>query len=113
MQSVISKFGRGTIVFNGIHIHYFRVRVLDNETNLNICNKYDLNPIKVTALKKYKHTENKIVQNYLEINLLSTDYSFFTQEALNIYRVLREVAMDKLDKKYSFILEMSNPHIYH
>lgn len=112
MTTKIRKFGKGTIVINDTHIHYFRVRVLNNEANINIFNKYDVNFMFVTALKKYKHMQDKIVQQYLEVNLVSTDYNSFKEKELNIYRALREVALLKIDNKYSFIMDMSNTHIY-
>lgn len=112
MNSSINKFGKGTINMNGTLIHYFRVRVLNNESNINIFNKYDINFVQTSALKKYKHNADKILQQYLEVNLVSLDYNSFKDKELNIYRALREVALLKLDKKYSFIMDMSNTHIY-
>jgi len=112
MNSKIQKFGKGTININGTLIHYFRVRVLNNESNINIFNKYDVNFMHTTALIKRKNTTDKVLQQYLEVNLVSPDYSSFVDKELNIYRALREVAMLKIDNKYSFILDLSNKHIY-
>ena len=113
MNSKIQKFGKGTVNINGTLIHYFRVRVLNNESNINIFNKYDVNFIETTAFIRNKdHLQNKILQQYLEVNLTSLDYNDFKNKELNIYRALREVAMLKIDKKYSFILDLSNEHIY-
>lgn len=112
MNSSINKFGKGTINMNGTLIHYFRVRVLNNESNINIFNKYDVNFVETSAPKKYKHMQDKIIQRYLEVNLISTDYNSFKNKELNIYRALREVALLKVDNKYSFIMDMSNTHIY-
>ncbi len=112
MNSSMNKFGKGIINMNGTLIHYFRVRILNNEANINIFNKYDVNFMFVTALKKYKHMQDKIVQQYLEVNLVSTDYNSIKDKELNIYRALREVALLKVDNKYSFIMDMTNTHIY-
>ena len=112
MTTKIRKFGKGTIVINDTHIHYFRVRILNNEANINIFNKYDITFMFVTALKKYKYNTDKVIQQYLEVNLVSTDYNSFKEKELNIYRALREVALLKIDNKYSFIMDMSNTHIY-
>ena len=112
MTSKIQKFGKGIVNINGTLIHYFRVRVLNNESNISIFNKYDVNFMFVTALKKYKHTDDKVVQQYLEVNLISTDYNDFKDKELNVYRALREVAMLKIDKKYSFIMDITNTNIY-
>ena len=112
MTTKIRKFGKGTIVINDTHIHYFRTRVLNNEANINIFNKYDVNFMFVTALKKYKYNDDKVLQQYLEVNLTSTDYNSFKDKELNIYRALREVALLKVDNKYSFIMDMTNTHIY-
>lgn len=112
MTTKIRKFGKGTIEINGTLIHYFRVRVLNNESNINIFNKYDVNFVETSAFKKYKYNADKVLQQYLEVNLTSIDYNSFKDKELNIYRALREVALLKLDKKYSFIMDMSNTHIY-
>jgi hypothetical protein len=113
MNNRIQKFGKGTVNINGTLIHYFRVRVLNNENNINIFNKYDVNFVYTTALIKRKNITDKVLQQYLEVNLISTDYNDFKDKELNIYRALREVAMLKIDNKYSFILYMSNiSHIY-
>lgn len=111
MTTKIRKFGKGTIVINDTHIHYFRVRILNNEANINIFNKYDINFMFVTALKKYKYNTDKVIQQYLEVNLVSTDYNSFKEKELNVYRALREVAMSKVVDKYSFILDLSNRSI--
>ena len=112
MNSKIQKFGKGTIEINGTLIHYFRVRVINNQENQSIFNKYDVNYVETSALKKYKYNDDKVLQQYLEVNLTSTDYNSFKNKELNIYRVLREVALLKVDNKYSFIMDMTNTHIY-
>ena len=73
---------------------------------MNIFNKYDVNYVETSAFKKYKYCEDKILQQYLEVNLTSTDYNSFKNKELNIYRALREVALNKLHKKYDFIHQM-------
>lgn len=113
MTTKIRKFGKGTIDINDTHIHYFRVRILNNEANINIFNKYAVNFMFVTALKKYKHSADKVLQQYLEVNLTSIDYNSFKDKELNIYRALREVALPKIDNKYSFIMDMSNTHVHY
>ena len=112
MTTKIQKFGKGSINMNGTLIHYFRVRVSNNEMNKKIFSKYDVNYIETSALKKYKHNSDKIKKEYLEINIVGTDYAVFFKQELNVYRALREVALLKLDNKYSFIMDMSNTHIY-
>lgn len=108
MTTKINKFGKGTIEINGTYIHYFRVRVLNNNINKNIFNKYDIDYVETSAFKKYKYCEDKILVQYLEVNLISNDLDLFVKKELNIYRALREVAMAKVENKYSFILNITN-----
>ena len=110
MTTKIRKFGKGTIEINGTLIHYFKVRVSNNEMNKKIFNKYDINYIQTSALKKYKHNSDKIQKEYLEINIVGTDYAVFFKQELNIYRALREIAMQNVENTYSFILDMTNSY---
>ena len=110
MTTKIQKFGKGSINMNGTLIHYFRVRVSNNEMNKKIFSKYDVNYIETSALKKYKHNSDKIQKEYLEINIVGTDYAVFFKQELNIYRALREIAMQNVENTYSFILDMTNSY---
>lgn len=110
MITKIHKFGKGTIEINGTFIYYFRVRVSNNEINKKIFNKYDINYTQTSAFKKYKHNPDKILKEYLEISIVGTDYNLFSKQELNIYRALREIAMQKVENTYSFILDMTNSY---
>jgi hypothetical protein len=86
----LKMYGIKTIKINGISAYTYNVRINNNSDNLQSCKRSGL---------MYSTTED----NKIQLNELTTDSAVFNKKVSQLGKLLKEVAISNVHKKYSWI----------